>query len=566
MLQGFFQIALTLLIVVGISPILGGYIAQVFMTKRTFLDPIMTPVERVIYRLSGVKPEAEMTAWEYVTALLISNCAIAILIFFLLIFQTWLPLNPTNLGMPTWDTALHTTISFLVNTDLQHYTPETTMSYLSQITALGFTMFVAPAIGIAVGIAFIRGLTGRSLGNFYKDFILSITRILLPISIIGAVLLILSGVPETLAAPAIVTTLEGANQTIARSPVAHFEIIKMLGENGGAFFCGNSAHPFENPNGASNLLQIIAMLAIPTAFIHSYGIFIGDRKQTWRLFWTVLTIFVILVAITAIGEYQGNSLVNKILEGQQPNLEGKEVRLGWAQTALFAIATTGTMTGSANGSFDSLMPSGGFCALLNLFVQVIWGSAGTGTASLFIYLLLAVFLIGLLVGRTPALFGRKIERREITLASVIVLLHPLLILIPSAITLAFPDTLAGISNPDFHGLTQVVYEYSSSAAGNGSGFEGLADSQPALTALWWNLTTAIVLLFGRYLPIVALILLAESMSHKQPAPATITSLRTDTGLFMAVTTGTILILGVLTFFPVLALGPIAEAFLLASGR
>lgn len=564
MLQGFLQITLTLLFIVGLTPILGGYLARVFLGKKTFLDLIVTPIERGIYLLGGIESEEDMTGWQYAQAVLISNTAAAFLVFLLLISQGWLPLNPTSLEMPTWDTALHTTISFLVNADLQHYLPETTMSYLSQVAALGFSMFIAPATGIAVGIAFIRGLTGRRLGNFYVDLTRAIARVLLPICLVGAVLFIIAGVPETLADPTTVTTLEGATQVIARGPIAHFEIIKMLGENGGAYFGGNSAHPFENPSGASNLLQIVAMLCIPAAFIYTYGVFIGNIKQTWLLYWMVFTIFVVLVGVTAVGEYQGNPLVNSLLGEQQPNLEGKEVRLSWAGTILFAVTTTGTMTGSANGMFDSLMPPGGFCALFNLFVQAIWGSEGTGTATLFIYLFLAVFLTGLMVGRTPEFLGRKIEQQEITLVSVILLIHPLLILIPSAITLAFPDTLSGISNPGFHGISQVVYEYASAAANNGSGFEGLADSQPAPTALWWNLSTTITLFLGRYVPIIALLLLADSMSHKQSTPVNSATLPTDTVLFTGITAATILILGVLTFLPVLALGPIAEAFQLVS--
>ncbi len=258
--------------------------------------------------------------------------------------------------------------------------------------------------------------------------------------------------------------------------------------------------------------------------------------------------------------------MNALLGSQQPNLEGKEVRLGWAQTALFAITTTATMTGSANGMFDSLMPSGGFCALLNLFLQVIWGGMGTGAASLLVYLFLAVFLTGLIVGRTPEFLGRKIERREITLASLIILIHPLLILLPSSIALAFRDQLAGMSNPGFHGFTQVIYEYASAAAGNGSGFEGLADTQPTPTALWWNLTTLFTMLGGRFIPIIALLLLAESLSHKLPAPTSTATLNTDTPLFIGVTAATILIMGALTFFPVLAFGPVAEAFQIITGR
>lgn len=565
MLQGFFQIALTLLIVVGITPVLGTYLAQIFLAKKTFLDPIATPVDQLIYRTGGIDPEENMTGQQYAIAVLISNSAIAVFVFLLLILQQWLPLNPTKLGMPTWDTALHTSISFLVSADLQHYTPEITLSYFSQIAALGFLMFIGPATGLAVGIAFIRGLTGRNLGNFYVDLTRSITRVLLPLTILAALLLMAAGVPETLAGPATATTLEGATQVISRGPVAHFEAIKMLGENGGAFFGGNSAHPFENPNGASNLWQILSMLIIPASVIYTYGLFLGNRKQAWLLYGMVFAIFVALIVVTAVGEYQGNPLVNAAI-GPQQNLEGKEVRLGWAQTALFAITTTGTMTGSANGMFDSLMPAGGFCALLNLFIQIIWGAMGTGTALLFVYLFLAVFLSGLLVGRTPEFFGRKIEQWDITLVSLILLIHPVLILIPAAITLTFPDTLSGISNPGFHGLTQVVYEYASAAAGNGSGFEGLADSQPAPTALWWNLTTSFTLWAGRFIPITALLFLADSMSRKQTVPETTATLRTDTLLFTGVTAATILILGVLTFLPVLALGPVAEAFQLANGR
>ncbi|MBV9387546.1 MAG: potassium-transporting ATPase subunit A, partial [Chroococcidiopsidaceae cyanobacterium CP_BM_ER_R8_30] len=472
MLQGFFQIALTLLLLIGLTPILGGYLARVFTAKKTLLDPVMKPVEHGIYLLGGVDSEEDMTVWQYTQAVLISNSAMAILVFLLLMFQAGLPLNPTGLGMPLWDTALHTTISFLVAADLQHYSGESTMSYFSQIAALGFLMFVAPATGAAVGIAFIRGLTGRPLGNFYVDLIHAITRVLLPISIICAVALLIAGVPETLSGPEIVTTLEGATQTIARGPVAHFESIKMLGDNGGGFFGAGSAHPFENPNGATELIEVLFQLLLPAAFIYTYGVFIGNTRQAWLLFWIVLATFVVMIGITAVGEYAGNPLVNSLI-GEQSNLEGQEVRLSWAQTALFAITTTSTMTGSSNAAFDSMMPMGGFCALLGMFLQVIWGSVGTGTAHLFVYLFLAVFLTGLMVGRTPEYLGRKINKFEITLLGVIVLIHPILILIPSSITLAFPDALAGISNPGFHGLTQVVYEYASAAAGNGSDMAGL---------------------------------------------------------------------------------------------
>lgn len=561
MFQGFIQIALTLLILVAIAPILGKYIARVFLGERTLIDPVLIPIERTIYALGSIRTKDDMTGWQYAQALLYTNLVMGVFVYLLLMLQGILPLNPTNLIAPSWHLGLHTTISFLTNTDQQHYSGETTLSYLSQIAGLSFLMFTSAATGLAVGIAFIRGLTGRPLGNFYVDITRSITRILLPISIIGALLLLILGVPQTFAAPAVVTTLEGATQYIARGPVAAFESIKQLGENGGGFFGINSAHPFENPNGATNLIEILAMISIPAALIHTYGIFANNTKQAWLLFWMVFTIFVILVGVTAIGEYQGNPLVNSILGAEQPNLEGKEVRFGWAETAFWAVATTATMCGAVNGMHDSLMPIGGFSTLLNLFLQIVWGGQGTGTAYLFIYLILTIFLTGLMVGRTPEFLGRKIEKREIVLASVVLLVHPIMVLIPSAITLAFPNTLSGISNPGFHGISQVVYEYTSAGANNGSGFEGLGDN-----TLWWNLSTCLSLLGGRYIPIIAILLLADSMAHKQPVPETAGTLRTDSLLFTGITAGVILILGVLTFFPVLALGPIAEAFKIANGQ
>ncbi|MFY7806770.1 MAG: potassium-transporting ATPase subunit KdpA [Limnoraphis robusta] len=559
MLQGFFQIALTLLILSLTAPIFGHYMARVFLDKRTALDRILKPFEQLIYTGSGVNFKNSMNGLQYIRAVLFSNLVMGIFVFSIFLLQGILPLNPTQLEAPSWDLALHTAISFVTNTNQQHYSGETTYSYFSQMLALGFLMFTSAGTGIAVAIAFIRGLTGKPLGNFYVDLTQSITRILLPISIVGGMILLIAGVPETLAAPAEVTTLEGATQYIARGPVAHFEIIKELGENGGGFFGINSAHPFENPNGFTNLLETVIMLMIPAGLIHTYGIIADNRKQGWLVFGMVLILFAILITITAIGEYQGNPIVNGILGEPAPNLEGQEVRFGWALTALWAVATTGTMCGAVNGMHDSLMPAGGFVTLSNLFLQIIWGGQGTGTAYLFIFLILSVFITGLMVGRTPEFLGRKIEKREIVLASVVLLVHPIAILIPAAITLAFPETLSGITNPGFHGISQVIYEYASAAANNGSGFEGLSDN-----TLWWNLSTSFSLLLGRYIPIIALLLLADNMTRKQAVPETAGTLRTDTVLFTSITAGIIVILGALTFLPVLVLGPVAEAFQIAS--
>ncbi|MDK3158124.1 potassium-transporting ATPase subunit KdpA [Kamptonema cortianum] len=554
------SIGIVLLILVAIFAPFGGYMARVFQGEKTWLDPLMSPLESGFLQLFGIRPHRSMTGWQYARAVLYSNLAMGIFVFLILMFQGFLPLNPTGLTAPSWDLALHTTISFVTNTNQQHYSGETTYTYASQMWGLGYLMFTSAATGIAVAIAFIRGLSGKPLGNFYLDLTLAITRILLPISLVGAIVLLGLGVPETLAGPAIATTLEGQTQYIARGPVAHFEIIKELGENGGGFFGINSAHPYENPNNLTNLIENVIMLCIPVGLIYTYGAIAGNKKQGWLIFWMVWILFAILVGISAIAEYQGNPEINALLGSSQPNLEGKETRFGWALTALWAVSTTGTMCGAVNGMHDSLMPLGGFSTLSNLFLQIVWGGQGTGTAYLFVYLILTVFLTGLMVGRTPELFGRKIEKREIVLASIILLVHPIAILIPGAITLAFPETLAGITNPGFHGLSQVVYEYASAAANNGSGFEGLDDD-----TLWWNLSTSFSLLAGRYIPIIALLLLADSLSRKQPVPETPGTLRTDSILFTSVTAGAIIILGALTFFPVLTLGPIAEGFQLATG-
>jgi potassium-transporting ATPase potassium-binding subunit len=561
MLQGWIQILLTLLIVLAITPLLGRYIAGVFLGKATRLDRLFQPIEQKIYQLMGIRPDQESNGWQYIQAILTSNLVMALFVFAVLMLQGRLPLNSTGLSAPTWDTALHTAISFVTNTDQQHYASETTVSYFTQVTALGFLFFTSAGTGIAVAIAFIRGLTGRNIGYFYSDLVRAITRILLPISLVGAIILVAAGVPETLAGPVVVPGVETPDlqQAIALGPVAHFEIIKALGENGGGFFASNSAHPFENPNGLTNLIQTVAMLAIPTALIYTYGVFANNLKQAWLIYGMVFGIYLAFIITAAIAEYQGNPLVNAILGDSAPNLEGKEVRFGWAQSVLYAVTTTGTMTGAVNSMHDSFMPLSGGLLLANLFLQIVWGGQGTGTAYLFAYLILAVFVTGLMVGRTPEFLGRKIEKQEVVLTSILILLiHPIFLLIPGAIALSLPVT--GISNPGFHGLTQVMYEYASAAANNGSGFEGLADS-----SLWWNLSTAVSMLAGRYLPMIALLLLADGLSRKPVIPMTKGTLRTDTGLFTGITAGVIVIMGALTFFPILALGAIAEAFQITGG-
>ncbi|MGB3651239.1 MAG: potassium-transporting ATPase subunit KdpA [Rivularia sp. (in: cyanobacteria)] len=557
--QGLLQIGLTLAVVIIITPIFGKYIASVFMGGSSLLDRVMNPIEQVIYKLADVKPQENMNGRQYAYSLLQSNLFMGILVYLLISLQKILPWNPNGFGAPRWDLTLHTTISFLTNTGQQHYLGEKTLSHFSQSAALTFLMFVSAATGLAVGIAFLRALTGKPLGNYYADLIRGITRILLPISIIGAIVLLAQGVPQNLAAPLIVETLEGRTQYIATGPVASFEIIKLLGTNGGGFFGANSAHPFENPNSATNLIEIIAMISIPAAMIFVYGAFTNNIKQAWRLFWMISIIFLILVWIAAGGESQGNPLVNANLGIEQPNLEGKEVRFGWAQTALWAVITTATMNGAVNGMHDSLMPAGGFATLSNMFLHVIWGGIGIGIVDLLIYQYLTAFGAGLMIGSTPEFFGRKITKRSIILASLVVVVVPISVLIPSAIAIAYPISLSGISNPGFHGISQVVYEYISASANNGSGFEGLADN-----TLWWNLSTAASMLLGRYVTIFAILLLADTMARTKPVPAIPATLKTDTLLFTTLSAGVILILSFLIFFPILINGPIAEGFRLAA--
>lgn len=551
-MNAWIQVALLLALVLGSAPLLGRHLWQVFDDRpQSLLDGWLNPVESSLLRWVGDRGRPAEQAWDYLRPLLLSNLLFGTVAFLLLLLQpSWL--NPQGLPGMRWDTALHTAISFLTNTDQQHYVPEQSLGDLAQLGALQFLFFTSAATGLAVGFAFIRGLCGRPLGNFNRDLVRSVTRVLLPISLVFGLILLINGVPMTLGGPVSLPTLEGATQILVRGPVAGFEAIKQLGENGGGFFGANSAHPFENPNPFTNLLAMVAMFAVPAATIDAFGRFLGNRRQATLLLLLVSGLFLALAILAITAEQAGNPLLAPWLSG--PNLEGKELRFGAAVSALFATITTGSMTGAVNAAMDSLMPLGGLVPLFNLFLQVVFGGQGTGVAYLLVFLILTVFLTGLMVGRTPELFGRKVEKAEVVFSSLILLIHPVFVLVPAAITIGFP-ALQGISNPGFHGVSQVVYEYASAAANNGSGFEGLGDG-----TVWWNLSTVVSLLGGRYLPIIALLLLAAGFARKQPVPPSHGTLATDTVLFTGVTAVVILILGALTFFPVLALGPIAEAF------
>ena len=539
------------------APLLGRHLFEVFDGRpQPAWDRWLIPIEDALLRWIGDAGRSAESAAGYLTPLLISNALFALPPLGLLLLQPgWL--NPLGFGGLRWDLALHTTISFLTNADQQHLIPEQSLGNLSQLGAMQFLMFVSAGTGLAVGFAVIRGLSGRQIGNFHCDLLRSLTRVLIPGSLLLALFLLVCGVPMTLAPPLEISTLDGGRQLLPRGPIALFEAIKQLGENGGGFVSANSAHPYENPTLLTNLVSTWAMLIIPAATIDAFGRFVGNRRQSNLLLALVFALLVIGAGVAMAAEQAGNPVLERWLSGG--NLQGKELRFGPALTGLWAVVTTGTMTGAVNGSIDAAMPLTILTALFNLFLQVVVGGQGTGIAYLLVFVLLAVFLTGLMVGRTPEFLGRKVEKPQVVWASLILLIHPIFVLIPAALTLAGGASLAGISNPGSHGISQVVYEYASAAANNGSGLEGLGDGTP-----WWNLTTSVSLLGGRFLPIAALLALAEGFRRKpalEPSPGT---LRTDTGLFTGVTAVVLVILGALTFFPVLALGPIAEALTLAS--
>ena len=543
--------AVPLVLAVLTAPPLGRHLDALISDRpQPAWDRWVGPLEAALMRWVGDAGRPADSTMGYLLPLLVSNGLFGLVALVLLLLQPpWL--NPLGFAGLRPDLALHTTVSFLTNTDQQHLVPETSLGNLSQLGVIQFLMFVSAATGLAVGFAVIRGFCGRPLGNLHRDLVRSLTRLLIPGSLLLALALLLCGVPMTLAPPQVITTLEGARQTLPVGPIALFEAIKQLGENGGGFVAANGAHPYENPTLLSNLISTWAMLAIPVATIDAFGRCLGNRRQSNLLLVLVLALLLLGGAVAMVAEGAGNPALSAWLDG--PNLEGKELRFGAPLTGLWAAVTTGTMTGAVNGSLDAAMPATLVVALFNLFLQVVVGGQGTGVAYLLVFVLLAVFLTGLMVGRTPELLGRKVEKPQVVWASLVLLIHPLFVLIPAALTLAGGTALAATGNPGPHGISEVVYEYASAAANNGSGLAGLGNGSP-----WWNLSTTVSLLGGRYLPIAALLALADGMRRKPalaPGPGT---LRTDTTLFTLVTAMVLLILGALTFFPVLALGPIAE--------
>lgn len=550
-LVSFVAIAVTLLIVLVLVKPMGLYMAKAFDNNPTGLDRVFGPIERIIYRVSGIRQENQ-TWKQYTLAIVLSNVVMIFIVYLIFRFQGQLPLNPSGVAGMDPTLAFNTAISFMTNTNLQHYSGESGLSYLSQMIAIVFLMFTAPASLLAVVIAFIRGIAGKPFGNFFVDLVRAITRILLPISFVMAFFFIALGVPQTLDPTATVTALDGTTQDIARGPVGSFLSIKELGNNGGGFFGINSAHPFENPNAISNLLQIVLMLLVTASFPFTYGKMVGNAKQGRVLFVSMSMLFIVLLGVSLTAEQAGNPALNALgVQHEQGSMEGKEVRFGMVQSSLYSVVTTASETGAVNTMHDSLTPIGGGVALTNILLNTVFGGIGAGFLNVLMYAMIAVFLSGLMVGRTPEFMGRKIEGKEMKLIAIAMIIPAFLILVPTALALvAYPAT---ISNPGYHGLTQVLYEYTSSASNNGSGFEGLGDATP-----FWNISTGIVMFLGRYLSVVMLMAVAGSMSMKRTVPESSGTFRTDSILFGAVFVGTVIIVGALTFFPAVVLGPIAE--------
>ncbi|EHQ41068.1 potassium-transporting ATPase subunit KdpA [Myroides odoratus] len=556
-------ILVTFLVAIGISIPLGKYIAKVYAGQPTFLDTIMSPLEQFCYKSSRIKPEEGMNWKQHLVALLTLNAVWFVVAFILLLTQGSLPLNPDHNPSMSPDLAFNTAISFLVNCNLQHYAGETGATYLAQL-ALMFLQFVSAATGMAAAVALFeafRNKTTTLLGNFYVYFVKSITRILLPLSVIVAAILIFQGTPMTFEGKDTITTLEGQQVEVSRGPAAAFIAIKHLGTNGGGFFGTNSAHPFENPTYLTNMVEMIAQLIIPLAMIFAFGYYINRKRFSWMMFGVMTLGFLCLAIPNVVMEANGNPNITAMgIDNSLGAMEGKEVRIGAAASGFWSIVTTVISTGSVNSMHDSTMPLSGMNQLLAMMINAFYGGVGVGILNFFVFIVLAVFISGLMVGRTPELFGKKIEAKEMKIAMVIALIHPFLILSSTALGAAFPEfTKDTLNNPSFHGFSEILYEYTSSAANNGSGFEGLGDNTP-----WWNFSTGIILLLGRFLPIIGPVALAGCLAQKRYVPESAGTLATDTTTFGMIVFTVILIVAALAFFPVLTLGPIADYFTILS--
>jgi K+-transporting ATPase ATPase A chain len=566
------QIALFSLIIIAISVPLGLYMARVFAGERTFLDPVLVPAERLIYRLCGVHPETEQTWIEYATSLLLFSLVGMVTLYALQRLQGWLPLNPQGLGAISTDSSFNTATSFITNTNWQSYTPETTMSYLTQMAGLAYHNIVSAAAGLALAIAVIRGFVRRereTLGNFWSDLTRATLWVLVPICVVFTLILIWQGVPQNFSAYTQVKTLEHATQTIAQGPAASQIAIKQLGTNGGGFFNANSAHPYENPTPLTNLLETIALFALGASLTHTFGKMAGDRRQGWALFAAMGLLFLMGVTVANWSEQRGNPQFAKLGIDQSAtatqsggNMEGKEVRFGIVASAMFATATTDASNGSVNSMHDSFTPLGGLVPLLNLHLgEVVFGGVGTGLAGMIVMAVLTVFIAGLMVGRTPEYLGKKIQSREMKLAMLYILIFPAIILLPTAVAVTSKLGLAGIANPGPHGFSEILYAYSSCAANNGSAFAGLSSNTP-----FYNWTLGFAMLFGRFMMMIPVLAIAGSLVHKKAVPESAGTFPTNGSVFVVLLIAVVLIVGALTFFASWALGPVVEHLAMMAGH
>ena len=583
------QIILTILIYLILVIPVGIYVYHIAAGKHTFADPVFDRVDGVIYKLGGVNPKNGMSWKKYALSLIATNGVMILLGYIILRIQSIALFNPNGIGAMEESLSFNTIISFMTNTNLQHYSGESGLSYLSQMLVIIFMMFVSAATGYAACIAFIRGLAGKTkdnVGNFFADLVRITTRVLLPLSIIGGLLLVWQGVTQNFSANVVVNTIEGTKQIIAQGPVAALEIIKHLGTNGGGFLGANSSTPIENPTIISDLIELYSMMLLPGACVITFGKMVRDRKRmqaaekagekgltvvktekvrkglTVRMygregrsiFLAMGIIFLIGLSVCFWAENQGNQALQDVgLSQSMGSMEGKEVRFGIAQSAMFTTTTTSFTTGTVNNMHDTLTPLGGMIPMLHMMLNVVFGGKGVGLMNMIMYAILAVFICGLMVGRTPEYLGKKIEGREMKLTALCIIIHPFLILAFSALAVGTQAGMEGITNPGFHGLSQVLYEYASSAANNGSGFEGLADN-----TLFWNITAGLAMFFGRYLSIVIQLAIAGSLMKKRFVNESAGTLHTDTVSFAIILVFVVYIFAALTFFPVLALGPIAE--------
>jgi potassium-transporting ATPase potassium-binding subunit len=572
-LNGWLQIALYVGVLLLCVKPLGLYMARVFSGERTFLDPVMRPVERLIYAVSGVDPRQEQHWTTYTAAMLLFSLASFVLLYALQRLQHVLPLNPQGFDPPSPDSAFNTAVSFTSNTNWQSYSGESTMSYLSQMAGLTVQNFLSAAVGIVLAIALIRGFSRRSaqtVGNFWVDMVRTTLRVLLPLSFIFALVLVWQGVPQNLQKYVDATTVEGASQTIAQGPVASQEAIKMLGTNGGGFFNANSAHPYENPTPLSNFLEMLAIFVIGASLTYTFGHMVGNTRQGWALFGAMMAVFLMGLVVAYWAESAGNPAFDRL--GIQTaatatqgggNMEGKEVRFGLANSTLWATATTDASNGSVNSMHDSYTPLGGMVPLFNIMLgEVIIGGVGSGLYGMLLFAIVAVFIAGLMVGRTPEYLGKKIEAKEVKMSVLaLILILPLSILGFTALASVHPEGLKGPLNAGPHGFSEILYVFTSGTGNNGSAFAGISAN-----TFFYNLTNGLSMLFGRFLFIVPMMAVAGSLVNKKIVPASAGTFPTTSSLFVALLVGVILIVGGLVYFPALALGPIVEHLMMMAGK